>query len=127
MGVYIPKMEMPRACYYCHFLFRDKRHNKVYCTVHHEFDKWLDISDAPAEGRADDCPLVELPPHGDLIDRDKLLERFAKEQKAADEHGRDFSFSFYSGNEVCTEWWAVEKFVDDAPTIIESEEEDGRT
>jgi len=70
---------------------------------------------------------IELPPHGRLIDADKLLERFAKEQKAADEHGRDFSFSFYSGNEVCTEWWAVENFVADAPTIIEAEvEDDGR-
>ncbi|MBQ3330822.1 MAG: hypothetical protein IJG87_06555 [Ruminococcus sp.] len=64
----------------------------------------------------------ELPPHGRLIDADALLERFEKEEKAADEHGRDFSFSFKSGGENCTEWWPVQQMLMDAPTIIPAED-----
>ena len=47
------------------------------------------------------------------VDADALLDRFEKESKAADEHGRDFSFCFMRGNEPCAEWWAVEKIVED--------------
>ena len=61
-------------------------------------------------------------PHGRLIDADALLEQFEKEEKAADEHGRDFSFSFKSGGENCTEWWPVQQMLMDAPTIIPAEE-----
>lgn len=75
-----------------------------------------------AREKPDWCELVELPPHGRLIDADALLERFEKEEKAADEHGRDFSFSFKSGGENCTEWWPVQQMLMDAPTIIEAEE-----
>lgn len=109
MSIIIKGMDMPRACYYCHFLFRDKRHNKVYCTVHHEFDKWLDISDAPAEGRADDCPLIELPPHGRLIDEEDMdLVMFEAKHSAE-----------YEGKFIITE-----DEIYALPTIIESEGED---
>ena len=107
MSILIKGMSMPRACYYCHFLFRDKRHNKVYCTVHHEFDKWLDISDAPAESRADDCPLIELPPHGRLIDADALMKQI--------EHDTPLSAVFEK---------TMRRYLHNAPTIIEAEGEE---
>lgn len=65
---------------------------------------------------------VTVPPHGRLIDADALLNKFGKEQKAVYEHGREYSFSFLWGNELCTEWWGVERMVEDAPTIIPAEE-----
>lgn len=30
--------------------------------------------DISEDRRRDDCPLVELPPHGDLVDRNKLID-----------------------------------------------------
>lgn len=63
-----------------------------------------------------------LPPHGRLIDADALLARFEKESSAADAHGRDFSTCFMRGLEPCAEWWAVERIVMDAPTIVAAEE-----
>ena len=65
---------------------------------------------------------VPVPPHGRLIDADALMARFEKEEKAADEHGRDFSFSFKSAGENCAEWWSVQQMLFDAPTIIGAEE-----
>lgn len=62
MSVLIKGMKMPNACYECEF------YNEV-CP----FDGvgvWYD----PLRERADGCPLLEVPDHGDLIDRDELIE-----------------------------------------------------
>ena len=68
MGIYIKGMEMPKNCHDC------------------EMSALVDVSDGLAYGcqalkemifndreRLPDCPLIELPPHGDLIDRNELL------------------------------------------------------
>ena len=33
------------------------------------------------EKRFDDCPLIELPPHSDLVDRNKLLAEYDRQHK----------------------------------------------
>ena len=106
MSILIKGMEMPKSCGNCFF--------DTHC------DNWrLRNWGAPPP---DDCPLVPVPPHGRLIDADALMARFEKEEKAADEHGRDFSFSFKSAGENCAQWWSVQQMLFDAPTIIEAEE-----
>ena len=52
----------------------------------------------------DGCPLVEIPPHGDLIDRDKLFYNTV----------REIPRGVYP---------VVDYVIDTAPTVIESEEE----
>lgn len=104
MVVLIRGMEMPKSCVDCNMPME-------WC------NKWIGVEDGK---RSEDCPFVPVPPHGRLIDADALLQRFYKEQTACEEHGRDFSFSFKSGGELCTEWWSVERFVEDAETIIQS-------
>lgn len=111
-GVYIKGMEMPTSCHECVAGFGG------YCFVASAESDGI----CPDHGRPDDCPLVELPPHGDLIDRQALLQEFYKAQKSADAHGIGFSDAFYMGNEICAEWWAVERKVEDAPVIIPAEE-----
>ena len=56
-----------------------------------------------------------------MIDADRLLDRFEKESKASDEHGRDFSFCFSHGGEPSAEWWAVMHIVEDFATVAEME------
>lgn len=53
MGVYIKGMEMPKNCGICGF--------KDGC----EFS-------VPLTERPFDCPIIEVPPHGRLIDADKI-------------------------------------------------------
>ncbi len=56
-------------------------------------------------GRLDDCPLVELPDHGDLIERDALKEDMADKCD-------------------CETWVGIEeaiKCADSAPVVIPSE------
>lgn len=112
MGVYID-MEMPQKTYAHCMLIKDIDGSAqlLVCTKNSgEISEW------------ESYDLVPVPPHGRLIDADALLERFEKEEKAADEHGRDFSFSFKSGGENCTEWWPVQQMLMDAPTVLEAEE-----
>lgn len=66
MSILIKKMEMPKGCWACPFavgkhyecLFTKKSYNWGLTT------------------RPSDCPLIEVQsPHGNLIDRDNLLDR----------------------------------------------------
>ena len=66
MDVLIKNIEMPKDCYDCPFIRENKEKNGFYdCIV---------IGKACALGAVHkDCPLIELPPHGRLIDADELL------------------------------------------------------
>ena len=117
-GVYIGGMEMPTGCDTCPFEhFGDCYGGKA--------KRIMDIDEEIANGvRHKRCPLVPVPDHGDLIDRQALLQEFYKAQKSYDAHGRPFADAFMSGNEICAEWWTVECKVEDAPTVIPTDEEE---
>lgn len=55
MSVYIPGMEMPTSCAECRFYGE-------YCYAKGDENKGSKLP----------CPLIPVPEHGDLIDRDKL-------------------------------------------------------
>ena len=94
MSVYIKNMKMPRSCHFCVAGFGG------FCFL------------APSEedGRCPDnerpgwCPLIELPPHGDLIDKDEIGMNYI--------HIRDDGMKIYT-----------QRAIDNAPTIIPAEEE----
>ena len=68
MGVYI-NMEMPKSCYVCPFCdYVSARCDAVKGNPYTPESRY--------EKRADFCPLVPVPPHGDLIDRDALADVF---------------------------------------------------
>ena len=72
MSILVKGMKMPICCTLCPFLNRhsdycnlqSKRNNGYWGT---DFEKWWDELKK-------DCPLIELPPHSDLIDRDETVE-----------------------------------------------------
>lgn len=59
-GIYIKGMEMPKNCCICHFSSHD-----MCLLCKRDAEDWF-------ENRPEYCPLIELPDHGDLIDRDAL-------------------------------------------------------
>ena len=100
MSILIKGVEKPKDCRHCRFLSKTSISSDCkFLTVDYYCDvlvKW--------KGETD-CPLIELPPHGDLIDRDVLT-----------------SVTEMVNGEFKTYY---EKFeIDDAPTIIEAEETD---
>lgn len=64
MGIYIKGMEMPTNCWQCPVNIEICKRGYRYLVGHPElYDK-----------RADDCPIIHVPPHGRLIDADKLMK-----------------------------------------------------
>lgn len=72
MSILIRGMEMPKACIECPF--RVSRYDTYFCRV---WDALGEIKRAEFGGinkRLDDCPLIDLPRHGGLIDANRLID-----------------------------------------------------
>lgn len=90
MSILIKGMTMPKNCFECNFAVDGT------CVAMRP----IRIRDWKAKETTNYCPLVELPPHGRLIDADALRN-------------------------LCDEphWCVWLSEIDDAPTILEAEEE----
>ena len=71
MSILIKGMKMPKSCEECALWDIDH----AYCRV--PGVPWTDYF--YGEARLDDCPLVEVPPHGRLVDADALKATFCAE------------------------------------------------
>lgn len=101
MSILIKGMEMPKNCVDCP-LFEDKYHFHGCHAVPKSFDDmdmWDFVGDRPSW-----CPLIEVPPHGRLIDADALMKSVP-----------NFGFG-YRG--------IMQGVIEVAPTIIEAEVDD---
>ena len=75
MSVLIRGMEIPYGCANCDFCGGIILPDGIYCCdCPAEASHGKNISDAiNNDTRAEFCPLIEIPPHGRLIDADKLM------------------------------------------------------
>lgn len=106
MSVLIRGMEMPQCC--------------EECILGHKFFKWLGcnkhVTGSMIENgeRSPSCPLIEVPPHGRLIDADALMKEIQETCKRL--YGTD------DINAVSPTLAAFKLYIGEAPTIIEAEE-----
>ena len=115
MSILIKGMKMPESCLNCPL-------ETDYGTCGHF--NGADYAEHPTgySSRPVWCPLIELPPHGDLIDRDALSKSL---DSLCD---RVCQYSKAQRKVMCGACPLGDAFAvveDDAPTIIESEGEDG--
>lgn len=96
-GVYIPGMEMPKSCDYCH----------VWDCPYDECIDGYTKHDRPRS-----CPLVPVPPHGKLGDLDALKETI---EDLIEKHLHGYTKSTWDF--VCE----LRSIISDAPTIITAE------
>lgn len=97
MGVYIKGMKMPTRCDDCFLPLQ-------YCPY--------------AMKPNGECPLIPVPPHGDLIDRDALYKSYGASGNCNKCDLDAYKCQYYNEHtmmEFC-------ELIDDAPTIIEAEE-----
>ena len=66
MSVIVKNMEMPQNCGECAFYIDGACYGKGY----RDYRSIMDTA------KPDDCPLVELPPHGRLADLDQMIEDY---------------------------------------------------
>lgn len=98
MSILIPG-KMPPSCEGCPCAYYTEG-------VHHDYCQAVGYdSKLPDEGRPDWCPIIELPPHGRLIDADKI---------ETERHGN---------NSQRTMWRNIRQLLSEAETIIPAEEE----
>lgn len=93
MSVLIKNMEMPKTCWGCQF--GDDCGETVHCNI---------TGESQIADKRHDCPLIEIPPHGDLIDRWELTET------AMIDPDEGKYVAVYRADEV-----------DEAPVVIEAE------
>ncbi len=111
MSILIKGMEKPETCSKCPFCQFDGLDLKLRCLVTDE-----DIFFDAKKKRAGNCPLVEIPPHGDLIDRDAVRKEFAE---MCEQCGEKY-------DAVCRACYVdtCDDIIDDVPPVIESEEQE---
>ena len=105
MSVLIKGMGMPKNCFKCKFS-RITPNWYAWCSL---TEKCYPADDPPP----DVCPLVKIPPHGDLIDRREAI---------IDANERAYDF-WLSDDEVN----ATIQFLNEQPTIIPAEEQSGNS
>ena len=111
MSILIRSMDIPTSCDKCRFCvngFTDDA--PMYeCAVQscENVSVLVESDGKPFDFRPDWCPLVELPPHGRLIDADELKSKFR--------HG--------NGDDDADSAWisTIRRFITQADTIIEAE------
>ena len=112
MSVIIKDMEMPEDCRDCPMEMYYMNIGETRCRAANKIlaDNYKAI---PFDGRPDWCPLIELPPHGRLIDADKLMTILKGISEAEGQiYGHGWNFAGKCINEI-----------ENAPTVIEAEEE----
>ena len=104
MSILIKGMEMPKSCSDCPMLDWDLDYIKCKVTGRH-----FKVKEEPfGARRVNDCPLIELPPHGRLIDASELEREISRWIPHPDKYinKRNSDFLYY---------------IKDTPTIIEAD------
>lgn len=122
MSIIIKGMKMPESCQKCPMLEGD--HYDGLC---HAAGRWLDDEEYWSWGYYDEydidpskplnCPLVELPPHGRLIDESDVMKSAEELRKSPWYNDEPYHAMRKDGFEM-----AIDMAVKDAPTVIEAEE-----
>lgn len=102
MGVYIPDMEMPTDCGHCRFAVDG------WCYAYGK----PNIDALANDGRTNFCPLIPVPPHGELCDKTALVNKIGENIDKAKDRSYDWWYA-------CT---VAYDFALAAPTIIPAEE-----
>lgn len=118
MSILIKGMEMPVTCCHCPLIAYDAG-IKWIDAEKEETGAWLcllthELIDNTK--RLDNCPLIPVPPHGDLIDRDALRQSMYHEAFETDSSMQKWDSGCWIRYKM------FERVEENAPTIIPAEE-----
>ena len=109
MSYIVPK-EIPNRCGRCPCFHAE---HPMYCQAV-KADKNKRIYAPYGEGRPDWCPLIEIPPHGELVDRGELMDTYVDRLTAVAER-------YSPDSSECGILSGAMKLLAIQPTIIEAE------
>lgn len=110
--IMIKGAKMPDGCVDCPCLNEE---HLMFCQVTNHSLRDVDVFNE----RPKDCPIIALPPHGRLIDADKLKDYFSDAYKLVETalHGVAYLLVSQAYDDLLRD-------IDNAPTIIEAEEDE---
>ena len=85
MSILIKGMKMPESCEDCPLIQTDENYYGDVMSQSCNLIYKGYLSDVPHGERRKDCPLIEVPPHGDLIDREPFIEFIEKNWDSYDQ------------------------------------------
>lgn len=104
MSILIKGMKKPQNCFTCPF-------------------KFVEADVFTGCRLPDRCPIVEIPPHGPLVDKDKLDRAFS-DLRWQDGDWQTGRLAHWGDRpDWCLQGEEIETLIKNAPTIIEAEEE----
>lgn len=121
MSIMIFGMKMPKNCDRCPFSFVRFFEDYEICRCNLDEGPEDPIEDYERK-RPEDCPLIDLPPHGRLIDAD-MLEKLYEEQRDYFWHWLDKSENPASEAMGYGINWCINTLHDNAITVIPGDEE----
>ena len=116
----IKGMDMPKNCEKCLYSSWSNFYQIYVCNAIRRdepvlFDKkQVKSTNTVRSGRADNCPLIPVPPHGRLIDADELAIRVKSQIQSSFCNQHNATLVFAQG---------LKLFVENAPTVIEASED----
>lgn len=123
MSILIKGMDIPQGCFSTDGICF--AYDGVECDCSLAPDKIIHFSTRVKNERPTWCPLVPIPPHGRLIDADALKARVQKLQERLWDKLTDADVGIKTADDIRYRIAEEsEEFIDDAPTIIESEGEE---
>lgn len=120
MSILIKGKTMPKSCWVCNFCRHfDEPNQGFFCLLLEEKVEY----ESSSLYRKKNCPLIEILPHGRLIDADVLKARVQKLQEWLWDKLTDANVGIVTANDVRYRIAEEsEEFIDDAPTIIRAED-----
>lgn len=123
MSIIIHGIKMPTSCWDCPCAYFTEGVHHNYCQAV-GYD--TEITD---DGKPDWCPLIELPPHGRLVDADALCPIVDDEVEHAKENWRQSFKSFPVSGDLYAEGFMdgarqIADLLSDAPTVIPADREE---
>ena len=123
MSILIKGMEMPKSCTSCP-LHREVKGFGTYvvacCPTGHGLGK-IDDERLNNSRNSGYCPLIEVPKHGRLIDERWLKDAMATTLEALIKNPKMDAQEMH----IIAAFDTLREMIDDAPTVIEAEGEDG--
>lgn len=103
MSLYIPGSEMPKVCVDC-----PAEYDEYWCNLLKRSFHSANLD--PYEAKFKDCPLIEVPPHGRLVDETQILKLIDEQRNDAynKTHSPEMTWSqIVDGFEWILQWAAT--------------------